>query len=114
MWAMYQKNVSFLMPDLFAEHYYANGDLVGENSEPLVCKLEDWVFLQSGYAMGMSHGDTLMRRVNEIIDRVVEAGIYNYWISLRMHQHKLYSRKILIVHPLDGYYSFNLHHMQPP
>jgi len=61
----------------------------------------------------MLHADPLMKRVSEIIDRVVEAGIYNYWISLNMNLRKLYSRKSAIVHPLDGYYSFNLYHMQP-
>jgi hypothetical protein len=112
-WAKYQRNVSFLMPDFFVELYYANGVLVGENSEPLVCKLEDGVFFQSGYTIFMTHGDPLMRRVNEIIHRVFQAGIYTFWISLNMHQDKLNSRKIALVHPLDGYYSFNLYHMQP-
>jgi len=63
--------------------------------------------------MLMWHGETLMRRVTEIIDRVIEAGVYNYWISLIRNKHKIFSRKIAIVHPLDGYYSFNLYHMQP-
>jgi len=101
------------MPDLFVEKYYANSDLFGENSEPFLCKLEEGVFLQTGCSMLMLHGGPLMRRVNEIIDRVVEAGIYKFWISLHMNQHKLYSRKIAMVHPLDGYYSLNLHHLQP-
>jgi hypothetical protein len=63
--------------------------------------------------MVMLHGDPLMRRVSEIIDRVVEAGLYNYWISFSTNILKLLSRKIAIVNPLDGYYSFNLNHMQP-
>jgi hypothetical protein len=54
-----------------------------------------------------------MRRVTEIIDRVVAAGIYNYWNSLRMHALKLGSQKIANVQPLGGYYSFKLHHLQP-
>jgi hypothetical protein len=60
----------------------------------------------------MFHGDSLMKRVTEVIDRVVEAGLYKYWISLSMNQNKLLSRKIAIVNPLDGYYSSNLYHMQ--
>jgi hypothetical protein len=43
----------------------------------------------------MFHGDPLMKRVTEIIDRVVEAGIYNYWVSLIMKMDKLSSRKLL-------------------
>jgi hypothetical protein len=61
----------------------------------------------------MFHGDPLMRRVNEIINRIVEAGLYNYRIPLEMHMTKLRSRKIALVHPLDGYYSFNLYHILP-
>jgi hypothetical protein len=112
-WAKYQKNVSILLLDKFAEDNYASGVFVGENSEPLLCRLEDGVVYSFGQSMIMFHGDPLMRRVTEIIDRVVEAGLYNFWISLGMHMRKLLSRKIAIVHPLDGYYSFNLYHMQP-
>jgi len=54
-----------------------------------------------------------MRRVNEIIEHVLEAGLYNYWYSLNINVDKILSRKIGIVHPLDGYYSFNLYHVQP-
>jgi hypothetical protein len=101
------------MSDVVAEVNYAKGDFIGENSEPLVCRLEDGVVFTSYLTMIMFYGDPLMRRVNEIINRAVEAGLYNYWISMRMHGLKLLSRKIAIVHPLDGYYSFNLYHMQP-
>jgi hypothetical protein len=112
-WALYQKNVSIILSDRHAEIGYANGDFVGGNSEPLLCKLEDGVFLQTGLTMIMFHGDPLMRRVSEIINRVVEAGLYNFWISSRIHWNKISSPKKSLVHTGDGYYSFNLHHMQP-
>jgi hypothetical protein len=112
-WAVYQKNISLLLTDDEVENHYASGFFVGEYSEPLLCKLEEGVFFQTGRSMIMSHGDPLMRRVNEIIDHVVEAGIYNFWISLYLHRIKIKSHKISHVHPLDGYYSFNLYHMQP-
>jgi hypothetical protein len=105
--------VSVLLVDKVAEDKYVVGDFVGENSKPLLCSLEDGIVYSFGQIMVMFHGDPLLRRVTEIIDRVVEAGIYNYWISLSMNILKLYSQKIAIVHPLDGYYSFNLYHTQP-
>ena len=111
--AIYQKDISILMADMFAEEKYANGDYVGKNSEPLMCRLEDGVVFNTGLAMIMFHGDPLIGLVNKIIDRVFEAGLYNYWISFRFNLIKIESRKIAIVHPLDGYYSFNLYHMQP-
>jgi hypothetical protein len=75
-----------------------------------VCRLEDGLVFSSGQTM--FHGDPLMRRVSEIIDHVVEAGLYKQWIKNHMHFLKLRSKQIAIVHPLDGYYS-NLNHMQP-
>jgi hypothetical protein len=112
-WAIYQKNASIFLEDLDVEVLYAEGHCVGENSEPLLCKLEDGIVYNNGLLMIMFHGDPLIRRVTEIIDRVVVAGLYNYWISQHMHKCKLSSQKIALVHPLDGYYSFNIYHMQP-
>ena len=112
-WAMFEKNMSIIFSDNFAEESYALGTFVGENSEPLLCKLEDGVFLRTGRTMITLRTDPLMRRVTEIIDRVVEAGIYNFWISLKLNWCKILSHKIALVHPLDEYYSFNLYHMQP-
>jgi hypothetical protein len=111
--AIYHKNVSVLFNDIDAEAKYADGTMLDVNSEPSLCRLEDGVIYKDDLRMVMLQGDPLMKRVNEIIDRVVEAGLYNYWISLRMHLRKVYSRNIALVHPLDGYYSFNLYHMQP-
>jgi hypothetical protein len=88
------------------------GDFVGENSKPLLCGLEDGVIFLVSLIMMMFPGDPLMNRVNEIIDHVVEAGIYKSWISLELNRYKILLRKIAIVQPLDEYYSFNLYHMQ--
>jgi len=112
-WAIYQKNVSIMLSDLSVEERYAFGTFVGVNSEPMLCKLEDGVFLHTGRTLLMNHWDPLVRRVTEIIGRVVEAGLYNFWISLNLNEYKILSHKISLVHPLDGYYSFNLYHMQP-
>jgi hypothetical protein len=60
----------------------------------------------------MFHADRLMNRFNVVIDRVVESGIYKHWSSLIMNPLKIKSQKIAIDQPLDGYYSFNLYHMQ--
>ena len=79
----------------------------------LVKTLNLYLVYFTGLNMVMFHGDPLMKRVNEIINRVVEAGLYKYWISISDNKFKLMKRKIAIVHPLDGYYSFNLYHMQP-
>jgi hypothetical protein len=106
------KKMYVFILDISAEYYYAIGDFIGENSKPLLCRLEDGVILPVSYTMLMIHGDPLMRRVNEIIDLVVEAGLYNHWKSLEFNRRKIHFHKIGIVQPLNGYYSFNLYHMQ--
>jgi hypothetical protein len=112
-WAKYHRNVAILYSDLEMKIYFAGGSMFGENSEPLLCGLEDGVVYNDGLRMLMFHGDPLLRRVTEIIDRVFEAGIYNFWISQYMHEVKVETGEISLVHPLDQYYSFNLYHMQP-
>jgi hypothetical protein len=112
-WAKYQKNVSVLLVDTDAEINYANGIFISENSEPLICKLEDGVVFNTGLTMIMLYGDPLMKRVSEIIDALIEAGIYNFWVSYSLNMNKIVSRKQSIVHPLDRYFSFNLYNMQP-
>ena len=52
--------------------WYAQGDLLSANSEPLLCRLEDGVVFTFGQTMLMLHGDPLMKRVNEIIDQAGE------------------------------------------
>ena len=81
------------MSDLSSEEFCAVGVSFWEKSEPLVCKLEDGLFPQTSLTMVMFHADPLMRRVTEIIDHVIEAGLYEYWISLCLHKRKLYSQR---------------------
>ena len=84
--------MSVLLVEKNAEDIYCSGGLVDENSENLLCRLEDGVFYTTGTTMVMFHGDTLMRRVTEIIDRVVEASLFTYWASLSMNMFKLHAR----------------------
>jgi hypothetical protein len=95
--------MSCLFFELNAELLYALGYFVGENYKPLVCRLEKGIVFNDGLRMAVFHGDRLMRRVNEIIYRVVEAGLYNYRITQKIHMYKVMVRKIAIVHPLEGY-----------
>jgi hypothetical protein len=111
-WAIHHKNLSLFVQDFRVETMISIGELVSENSEPLLCKLEDGTVYYDSISMVMVHGDPLLRRVSEIIDRVVEAGLYNFLISLKLNEAKLQTRKIGLVHPLDGYYSFKMYHMQ--
>jgi hypothetical protein len=111
-WAIYHKNVSVLLDDLNGEHFYAAGVFVDQKSKPLLYGLEDGVVFPDMRTMMMFHGDPLMNRVNEIINRVIEAGLNNHWISLKFNNYKTLFRKKPFLHQFDGYYSFKLYHMK--
>jgi hypothetical protein len=113
LWAKYHKNVSILAPDLELKLYYAVGFMLDEDSEPLMCKLEDGVVYNDGLRMLMLHGDPLLKRFSEIIDRVVEAGLYNYWISKEFYSYTSHTEMKANGDTHEVYYSYKLYHMQP-
>jgi hypothetical protein len=112
-WAAYYKNVSVFMSDFFFETFSDNGGFVGSNREPLICRIDDGVFSNPQSVMILFYGEPLMKRLNDIFGRVVEAGLYNYWISQFVDDFSISYQHIAIVNPLDEYCSFNLYHMQP-
>jgi hypothetical protein len=112
-WAFYNKNVSVFLTDHVFKFVSDNGGIAGDKGVPLLCRVDDGVFLNTRYVMIMLYGEPLLKRINDILVRVVEAGIYNCWISRVVNRYKLLYKRIAIVNPLDEYYSFNLYHMQP-
>jgi hypothetical protein len=68
---MYQKNVSISVLDNVVEENYFAAVYVGENSESLLCRLEDGLVFNTDLTMVMFHGDPLLRLVIEIIELVV-------------------------------------------
>jgi hypothetical protein len=112
-WAKYYKNVSVFLSDYDFQIKSGNGDYVGGNREPLLCGIDDGVFLNIKSVMIMFYGEPLLKRINEIFGRVVEAGLYKFWLSALLNEYKIAVPKIAIINPLDEYYSFKLYHMQP-
>jgi hypothetical protein len=111
-WAIYHKNVSILLSDLSAEYLYAIGISADQKSKPLLYGLEDGVFFPVMRTMIMFHGDPLISRVNEIINRVVEAGLHNHWNSLDFNFGKILYQKESFIQPLDEYSIYKLYHMK--
>jgi hypothetical protein len=112
-WALYYKNVSVFLSDYEFQIQSDNGGHVGGNGEPLLCRIDDGVFYNIQSVMVMFCGEPLLNRVNEIFGRVVEAGLYTFWLSEFVNQYKILFQNIAIFDPLDEYYSFNIYHMQP-
>ena len=66
-WAKYHKNVSILFLDHFLDYNAEIGDSVGENSEPLLCRLEDGVVYTHGLTMLMFYGDPLLSELLKLL-----------------------------------------------
>jgi hypothetical protein len=112
-WAKYYKNVSVFLFDYVFQVQFDNGDYVGGNGEPLLCRIDDGVFLNVRSVMIMFYGEPLLKRINEIFVRLVEAGLYKLWLSWLVNEYYMSVKKIAVVNSLDEYYSLNLYHIQP-
>jgi hypothetical protein len=112
-WAYVHKNISLILDELSMEERYSGSSLMDENSKPLLCPLEDGVVMYGDSVMLMRVGDPLLERINEIIDRVVEAGIFMQWKKSHLERMKLRARAIGSYSPLNTYYGFAMKHMQP-
>ena len=75
-WALDYKNISMILADLSIEEKYFTSSLMDENSKPLICPLDDGILMTIYYAMMMRMGYQLLGRIDEIIQRVVEAGLF--------------------------------------
>jgi hypothetical protein len=113
LWTFSHRNTSVFLADLDVEPLIAMGGFDRKQSEPLFLKLKDGLIYNDGLSMLTFHGDPLLRRVSGIVGRVVEAGLYNHWISLNLNEHKVRFKRIALDNPLDEYYSFKMYHMHP-
>jgi hypothetical protein len=112
-WAHDYKNISVILFDELVEEKYSNSSLMDENSKPLICPLDDGILMTAKFAMLVHAGYPLLERIDEIIQRVVEAGMFMQWRKLHFEMIRIESRKIHSYSLLDDYYSFTLEHMQP-
>ncbi|KDR23129.1 hypothetical protein L798_15211 [Zootermopsis nevadensis] len=107
-WAFTFKNISLILDELSTDEQYASSRLMDENSKPLLCPIDDGVVMHGNHVMMMHVGHPLLDRINDIIQRVVEAGIFMQWKNA-----KLRAGALGIYSPLNNYYSFTMNHMQP-
>lgn len=112
-WAKIHKNISLILDELSTEEQYASSRLMDENSKPLLCRLADGVIMHGNNVMLMHTGDPLLESINDIIQRVVESGIFMQWKKSHFDKMKLRAGAIRICSPLGNYYSFAMKHMQP-
>ena len=111
--ALDYKNISLILDEVGIEEKFSSSSLMDENSKPLICPLHDGIVATLNYAMIMRVGNPLLERIDEIIQTVVEAGMFMQWKKLHFDKLKIQSRTIGRYSLLGDYYSFTLEHMQP-
>ena len=112
-WAHEYKNISVILDEVDIEERYSTSSLMDENSKPLICPLDDGITFTANYAMIMRMGDPLLGRIDEIIQRVMEAGMFMQWKKSHLDKIKIKSGTLHSYSLLDDYYPFTLEHMQP-
>jgi hypothetical protein len=112
-WAHDYKNISIILDEANIEEKYATSSLMDENSKPLICSLDDGIIMTVNIVMMMHVGDPLLERIDEIIQRVVQAGLFMQWKKLHFNMLKIRAGTLHSYSLLDDYYSFTMEHMQP-
>jgi hypothetical protein len=112
-WAYVYKNISLILDELSIEERYFSSSLMDENSKPLLCRLEDGIVMYGDSVMMMRMGDPLLERINDIIDSVVEAGIFMQWKKSHFDNMKVRAGAIRSNIPVNNYHSFAMEHMLP-
>ena len=112
-WAHEYKNISIIMDEVHTEDKVYTSSLLDENSKPLICPLDDGIVMTVNHVMIMRVGDPLLERINKIIQRVVEAGLFMQWKKRLFDQIKLRSGTLHSHSLLGNYNSFTLQHLQP-
>jgi len=112
-WAQNYKNISMIIDEVGFEERLYTSRLMDENSKPLICPLDDGIVMTNNAAMIMRVGDPLLGRIDEIIQRVVEAGLFMQWKKSYFDKKKIRSGTLHSYSLQDDYYSFTLEHMQP-
>jgi hypothetical protein len=110
-WATEYQNISIILHNHYVEFFRRMGALTGENNRPLLCELEDGGLRNTDVVFFVSKGKYLFGRINNIIDHIVQGGIFTQITERWFHRQKLLSN--LDSYVLDnGYRDINISHLQ--
>jgi hypothetical protein len=106
-----QVRISAVLWNNYLVEYYTMGGLFGSaTGRPLLCKVPDGTVLITQDVMYVPNGNPLLDRVNEIISRALEAGLYRKWKEALKNKLKVEARAIHVA-SLE-YCDLNMEHMQ--
>lgn len=109
-WVAYHRNFSTPSTDNIVD-YFITTKYVDYQGTPLLCALKE-EYYSSNNVIHMTKGNPLFQRVNEIVGRIVESGIFNQWTKELFNSLKLKKGVISLRTLQDEYYNLNLEHVQ--
>jgi hypothetical protein len=106
------RNSAVLWNDNLIEYYTLEGLFGSATGRPLFCKVPDGTVLITNDVMYIPHGNPLLDRINEIISRVLEAGLYSKWYASNKERLKVEAAAIRRASLANKYCHLNMEHMQ--
>ncbi|KDR17328.1 hypothetical protein L798_08946 [Zootermopsis nevadensis] len=111
-WARTHQNISTVCADVYTMYAKSIGLSTDENNRPLLCDLDDGDVVNLEIVMAVLKGNPLLEHINDVIDRIVEAGIFMQWTNRFIDEAKI-STKATLSYPLgDEYLNISIKHMQ--
>jgi hypothetical protein len=111
-WANDYRNITTLRSDLTKEFSHSYGHAKDENNRPFLCDLEDGNVVNWDIVMAVLKGSPLLEHVNDVIDRIVEAGIFMEWRNIHFFSVRLSTKTSPYDTSADKYVNINIRHVQ--
>jgi hypothetical protein len=111
LWAMKYKNISILTSNLVYS-FQISTIRPGDPNINLLCQIEDGVVEHGQIVMVLPKGICLFDRINTIVFRVIEAGIFSEWVKMTNHIQMIERKSFSPQGLLDEYYELSLEHLQ--
>jgi hypothetical protein len=111
-WATTYHNISTLRIDMYKDIWDSYGIATDENKKPLLCDLEDGSFAYFEIVMAVLKGSPLLEHINDVIDRIVEAGLFMYWRKSYFTLRRIITKTLGSDTLADTYHNINIRHVQ--
>ena len=111
IWAAVYQNISTLTTDSDIEIYRARENWTDKNNRPLLCEMDGGFVRTVDFAIAVFKGSVLLEFLDDVIGRLVEAGISMHIMKRRFDKLK---RKATLDIPNfdDTYFDINIRHVQ--
>jgi hypothetical protein len=111
IWAKKYQNLSILTSELL--YKFQNSIIPSDDtSSNSLCQIEDGVVEHGPIVMVLPKGSVLLDPINDIILRVVEAGVFGEWVAMTDHMLMVKQKSFIPGGLSDEYYKLTLEHLQ--